>query len=169
MEKPAGHRGIDFRNAIMNPSVLMDSAGFIQFFAEFGELPDEEIEAAVIVIIEPNRARSPPRRSYSRLFGNIRERTVAIVVIEDAAAVLRHIDIRKTVAVVITHGNALPVTAGRHPGSFRYIGERAVAIVFIEGVAQRQVRCEEIALPAIYQIDVHPAIVVVVEKCAART
>jgi hypothetical protein len=74
----------------MTPAILVDFAGFIQFFAEIHEPPHEEVEAAIIVIVEPDRARSPSRRRYSRLFGDIREGAIAIVVIQNASAVLRH-------------------------------------------------------------------------------
>ena len=89
--------------------------------------------------------------------------------IKDAAAVLRDIEIRETVAVVIPDGNALAKAARRHTGFFRHVGERAVAIVPIQRVTQRRIGTEKIAFAAIHQVNVHPAVVVIVEKCAACT
>ena len=87
--------------------------------------------------------------------------------IKDAAAVLRNIEVRKTVAVVIRNSDALAKAARRHTGFFRYVGKRSVAIVPVQRVAQRRVRGEEIALAAVHQVNVHPAVVVIIEKCAA--
>ena len=87
--------------------------------------------------------------------------------IKDAAAVLRDIEVRKTVAVVIPDSDALAKTARRHACFFRYVGKRSVAIVLVERVAQRWVRGEKIALATVHQVNVHPAVVVIIEKCAA--
>src|SRR5260370_257042 len=51
---------------------------------------------------------------------------------------------------------------------FRHIRERAVAIVAIERITQRLRRTVEITLAAIHQIKVHPAVVIVIKKRAAR-
>ena len=57
---------------------------------------DDEIESAVIVVIEPRGARCPPSRVlHACLRGHIGEGAVAIVVIEDAAAVAEDEQVRK--------------------------------------------------------------------------
>ena len=87
--------------------------------------------------------------------------------IENAAAVLRDIEVGKSVAIVVADGHALAVAAGSDAGFFGYIGERSVAIVSIESVAQRRIGIVKIAFAAVDQINVHPSVVVVVEKSAA--
>jgi len=42
----------------------------------------------------------------------------------------------------------------------------SVAIVAVERIAQGRIRGEKIALPAVHQVNVHPAVVVVVQKGA---
>src|SRR6202042_755928 len=79
VEKPTGHGRINLRNAIVTPAILVDSAGLVQLFTEIREPPYEEVEMAIIVIVEPDGARSPSRRSHSRLFGDIRESAIAVV------------------------------------------------------------------------------------------
>ena len=61
----------------------------------------------------------------------------------------------------------MPKVAAGHSGLFRHIGERAVAIVFVKSVVNRLVRFPKIAGPTIHQVNIHPAIVVVIEKGAA--
>src|SRR5262249_35357052 len=51
--------------------------------------------------------------------------------------------------------------------SFRDVGECAVSVVFIQCVAQRGLRIVEVTLAAVDQVNVHPTIVVVIEKSAA--
>ena len=54
-------------------------------FAEVDEAADEQIEAAIVVIVEPDRAGGPSRRRYARFLRHIGESAVAIVVIENAS------------------------------------------------------------------------------------
>jgi hypothetical protein len=88
-------------------------------------------------------------------------------VVQDASSILRHIQIGKTVAVIVAHGDALPVAAGSHARLLRDVGEGSIAIVAIERVAQGRIGIVEVALAAVDEIDVHPSVVVVIEKGAA--
>src|SRR4030095_7246244 len=97
----------------------------------------------------------------------VSEGAITIVVIEDIFSILRDVQIRKAVAVIITHGNALSVTARGNASLIRYVSECAVPIVPVECVAQGGIRCEKIAFAAVHQVNVHPAVVVVVEKSAS--
>ena len=67
---------------------------------------DHEIESAIVVIVEPCRARCPPARVRDcRARRHIGERSVTIVVIEDAASVAAQEEIRVSVVVKITDGD----------------------------------------------------------------
>src|SRR5499426_1666756 len=70
---------------------------------------DREIEFAVPVIIEPGGARRPFAfvRDAGPL-GNIREGSVAVVMVEDRTVVTEYHQIWVTVIVVISHGDAHP-------------------------------------------------------------
>src|SRR5437773_547992 len=105
----------------------------------------------------------------ARLFADIGERAITIVVEQNASTVLSNIKIAKSVAVIIPDGDALAKATRRHTGLFRYVRERSVAIVSVERIAQRRIRSEKIALAAVHQVNVHPAVIVVIEKCAACT
>src|SRR5262249_31980245 len=70
---------------------------------------DREIEFAVPVIIEPRGARRPFAfvRDAGPL-GNIREGSVAVVMVEDRTLVTQYHQIGVTVIIVISHGDAHP-------------------------------------------------------------
>src|SRR6266481_5284872 len=118
----------------------------------------------MIVVVKPHGTGSPTGSGDTRFFRYIGKRAVPIVVIKDAAAVLRYIEVRKTIAVVICNSDAHAKAARRHTGFFRYVGERSVVIVPIQRVAQRRARSEKIALAAVHHVNVHTAVVVIVEK-----
>ncbi len=58
----------------------------------------------------------------------------------------------------------MPYALPGNAGFFGHVGESAVAIVVVERVAQRLGRIVKIALATVDEVDVHPAVVVVVEK-----
>ena len=99
------------------------SASLVQGFGELHELADEQIEPAVVVVIEPDRAGGPSRRGHAGFFGHVGKSAVAVVVIENASAVLRYVQIRKAVAIVVADRDTLAVAAGRDSGLLGHVGE----------------------------------------------
>src|SRR5207248_4945143 len=75
---------------------------------------------------------------------------------------------RPAVAIVVTDRDTHAVGIPRHASFLRHVRKCAVAVVAIECVAKRSRRFIEIARSAIHKVDVHPAVVVVVEKRTAR-
>ncbi len=136
-------------------------------FGEIDEATDEEIEAAVVVVIEPDGARGPAGCGYAGFFGDVGEGAVAVVAIEDAATVLRDVEIGEAVGVVVAYSDAHAIAAAGDASFLCDVGEGAVAIVVVEGVAEGNGRSPKIAGAAVDQIDVDPAVVVVVEEGAA--
>src|SRR5439155_26009911 len=90
-----------------------------------------------------------------------------VVAVENAAAILRDVQIGKAVAIVITDSNTHTVAASSHTGFFGDIDERSVAVIFIECVAQRRIGIEEIAFTTVDEVNVHPSVVVVVQEGTA--
>ena len=88
--------------------------------------------------------------------------------VENAAAELGDVQIREAVAVIVANRDSHAIAAAGHAGFFSHVGERAVAIVAIERVAQRLRRSVKIALAAVDEINVHPAVVIVIKERAAR-
>src|ERR1700756_1015530 len=116
------------RNAVAALGIFAGMAVFALGFVEVDEAADEEVEAAIVVVVEPDRARGPSGSGHAGLFGYVGEGAVAIVAIEDAFAVLGDVEIGKAVAVVVAHGHALTEAACAHAGFLRYISESSVAI-----------------------------------------
>ena len=81
---------------------------------EFRELADKQVEPAVIVVVEPHRARAPTRRRNAGLLRHIRECAVAVIAVQNIASTLRHIKVRKAIAVVVPHRDAHAIAAARH-------------------------------------------------------
>ena len=89
--------------------------------------------------------------------------------IQNAAAILRDVEIGPAVIIIVSYGGAHAVTAAGNTRFFRDVGKSAVAIVVAQRVTQRRIWSEEITLPAVDQVHVHPAVVVVIEKGATRS
>src|SRR5580765_4776797 len=91
---------------------------------------DYEIEAAVVVVIEPCRARGPSARvSDSRSRGHIREGSVTVVAIKNAATISADEQVGKSVVVIVADRYAHAEQAFGTDSSFeRHIRETAVAV-----------------------------------------
>src|SRR5258705_1680924 len=114
----------------------------IIFWRPLDVIGDDEIEPAIFVVVKPSGAGGPATFIGDSGFGgDVGERAVAIVAIEDAAAVSGHVDVREAVIVEVTDGDALAVMSfARESGFFGDIGEGAVAIVVVQRGAQRMRR-----------------------------
>src|SRR6185312_4665024 len=99
---------------------------------------------------------------HASLGGHVGEGAVAVVVIEDAVGVLGDVEVGEAVAVVVTDSNAHAVGVAWNAGLGGDIGKGSIAVVAIEGIAQRNGGLVEVAGAAIDEVDVHPAVVVVV-------
>ncbi len=168
-EQPARCGLVEVRNAVSVFAILAGAAILVLGLGELHELADKQVELPVIVIIEPDRARAPARSGDARPFGDIGERTVAVVVIENAAAVLRNVEVGKSISIVVPHGYALSVAPGCDARFFGDIGKTAVVIIAVEGVAQGWSRVKEVTFATVHEIDIHPAVIVVVEECTSGT
>ena len=102
------------------------------------------------------------------MLGHVAEGSVVIVLVQDAAPVSGHQHVRPAVVVVIPNGDAHAEIRPGHAGLFRDVGKRAVAVVLVQGIAQRLGWLVKIAGAAVHQKDIHPAVVVVIQKGAAR-
>src|SRR6266480_3259947 len=158
MKEPVGHGLVD-GGAWLPPT----SNGFV----ELCELQNEKIEAAVVVVIEPDGARAPAGSGDSGFGGDIGESAITIVVVENTLSVLREVKVRKAIVVVIADGYTHAVGIPRDAGFFGDVGESAIAVVAVERVPQRMRRCVEVTLTAVDEVDVHPAVVIVVDEGAA--
>src|SRR5206468_2092816 len=115
VEQPARHGIVNARNAVVTAGLLV-AAKFVLGLVEIDEAADKEVQLAVIVVVEPDRARSP--------------------------------------------------SGGGKACFASDVGKAAIAIVVIKRVTKQRIGVEEITLAAVDQINVHPAVVVIVDKSA---
>src|SRR5580698_4798004 len=111
MKQPAGFWSVHAGDTVVALARLFVAAEFVLRFIEVDEPADEEIEPPVIVVVKPNGARGPTRSSHSRFIRDVGKRSIAIVVIKNAVAVLRHIQISPAIAIVIADGDTHAVAA----------------------------------------------------------
>src|SRR5262249_620744 len=98
------------------------------------------------------------------------KRAVVIVVIQTVLAVIRHINVRPTVVVVISHGHAKSPSFICHTGLVRYIGECSIMIVVKEHRTRRALFAKKRRNSrTIQNVDVEPAVIVVIEQRHTRT
>src|SRR5579883_2145343 len=104
-----------------------------------------------------------------------RDAVTGLVVIGDAGKIFRLAEIYEladeeielSIVVVVEPYGARRPSRSSDPGFLGDISKCYVAVVPIERVAQGRIGIVEIAFAAIYEVYVHPAVVVVVEKGAA--
>src|SRR5712671_6354624 len=120
------------------------------------ETADEEVELAVVIVVEPDGARRPARRSKARLHRYIAERPVSVVLIKDAVAVGGDEEIRIPVVIEVANCNTHTESPAGDTRFFGNVGERAIPVVVIERVPQPLLGMKEVARSAVDQIDIHP-------------
>ena len=137
------------------------------FRIELDVIADEKIEKAVAVVVEPRAAGAPANFFVvdTRFSRDVAKCSVAIVVKQNVVAPEAAEEIVPAVVVVVAHADSgLPAGAGES-GFFGDVGERSVAIVFVQvrrrSFARGPVRVEA---RSVRQIDIEPAVVVVIEK-----
>ena len=102
------------------------------------------------------------------MLGHVAERSVVIVLVKDAAPVSGHQHVRPAVVVVVPYGDAHAEIGPGHSGLFRDVGKCSIAVVLVQGIAHRLGWLPKVAGATIHQEDIHPAVVVIIQKGAAR-
>src|SRR5208282_923568 len=76
-------------------------------------ISDNEIEPAIFVVVKPSCTGGPSAFiGYTGFSGNVRESSIAVVVVENRAAVAGDVQIGVTVIVVVPDGDTLAVMSG---------------------------------------------------------
>ncbi len=101
------------------------------FRIELNVTADEEIDATVLIVVEPCRADGPAVYVNASLGGNVGEGAVAVVVIKNRLAVTGYKQIDVAVVVIVGGDRGHPVDIRSDAGLIGYVGELAVALVAI--------------------------------------
>ena len=136
---------------------------------KFDVVAHEEVKEPIAVVINPGAAGTPAYAIFpqARLLGHIRKSAVAVVVPQDVVTPIAAEQVVPAVVVVVTHADASAPSGAGQAGLFRHVRERAVAIVLKKVLGGRlAVGIGFLTRHAIAvgQVDVEPAILVVVEE-----
>src|SRR5260370_31349376 len=104
-------------------------------FGEVDKAAHEQVQPAIIVIVEPDRARSPSRCRDSGLCSHVGKRAIAIVAIQNAAPVLGDVKVGKTISVTVAYRNPHPLTSTRDPSLLRNVCKPAIATISAETIS----------------------------------
>src|SRR5262249_32995261 len=129
----------------------------------FHVVADVQIKIAVVVDVAPGDARAPVRVAQPRLGGHVRERAVAVVVVQDDLA--QEGDDQVVVAVVVEVADRHPLaeTGAGQARLFRAGGEGAVAVVAVEFAGRLRPPRPGPHRAVLHAEQVQPAVVVVVD------
>src|SRR5260370_31501534 len=94
----------------------------------------EKIEQAVAVVVEPARGDGPGLGMDASFGGDVFERAIAAIAVQNVAAHAGHEEVGMSVVVVIGCGGAHAVAFATHAGARGHIVEYTIAAVAIETV-----------------------------------
>src|SRR5439155_7651516 len=120
--------------AIGSPS---PAASLAMFGVPFHVAGHKKIEMAVVIVVEEARGNRPASSCNACFCGYVRERSVAIVVVQNIFSVVGYEKIGKTVVVIVGDSHAHAVIAEARVGQtgcFGYVCETAVFVLAIEPV-----------------------------------
>jgi hypothetical protein len=125
---------------------------------------DEKIELAVAIVIDKGTAGIPALTvgGNAGLGGNIGERAVVIVVVEDVFAEVGNEEIVEAVVVVVADADGLSPAGMNQASLYGDVGEGAVAIIFVQAIGGLLARGKAFQARAVHQKNIEPAIVVVI-------
>ncbi len=162
------HVGICARVAVVLAAV--DGANDISLGRPDRVVGDDEVELAVVIVIEPCGSHA---ENVFRLAANagalryVRERAVAVVVIKHVAPGVADKQVGEAVVVVVAGGHAEtePDVLAEQPGARRDVLESAVAAVAEQAIVEARIRLFELRqLGAVGEVEVHAAVVIKIER-----
>ena len=169
--QPAGHGRIDLGVAVLVQTRQRGKVGCATVVVlgpvEVDKPAHKQIETSVMIVVKPDSARCPTRSRHARFLGNVGKRAIPVVAIKNAPPILCDIKIGVSIPVVVTGRHSHAIASARHTRLFGHVRESAVAIIVVEGVSQRMHRSKKIAGAAIDEVNIHPTVVVVIEKGAS--
>ena len=102
---------------------------------------DVEVLASITVIVEPGGTHPGPDVLHTGMLGNVLEPSVLIAVEIAASEVVRHVEIRPAIAVIVTPGGSetVAVVVLVHSGRLSDVLEETAAIR-IESISEKEIR-----------------------------
>ena len=163
MKKMARSRFVITRDTVVPPVGIVGTK-YIQCLVIVDKAGYEQIQLTVVVIVKPHGAGGPAGCGHTCFLRDVSKCSVAVVVIKNIAAITCDIEIDPAIAVIIGSGDAHTKTGSSHSCFVGDVSESAVMIIMVEGVLQRGRRCKEIRWSTVDQINIHPTVVVIIQK-----
>ena len=130
---------------------------------------DEEIEPSVAVVVAKSRAGRPSAECHAGFLRYVGEGAIVIVVVETVLSVVRNVEIGPTIVVVVRYDHAETPPVIGYSGFGGDVGKCSIVVVMEKrGMGRSRLAVEGIVSRAIDQVNVEPAIVVVIQKRNAR-
>src|ERR1017187_988436 len=106
MIEEAGGRSENARDAVIGLADLVITALELVRAGIVDEAAHKQIQAAIIVVVKPNRAGRPSGSGHASLSGYIGKSRIMVILVENAVAVCSHKDVWPAVVVVVSDCNS---------------------------------------------------------------
>src|SRR5262249_34594680 len=129
-----GHAFVVIRMTIRPIARSVFSADAVGLEAPIEIASHEKIKLAIVIVVKKSCACAPTARANSRLLSHISEGAIAIVVIQDIAAISGDINILKAVVVIISNRNSHAVIAFTYSvetGALGHVSKRSIRVLMI--------------------------------------
>src|SRR4051812_16413958 len=125
---------------------------------------------AIAIVVHERAPSSPPRWPIvpkASLLGGVAEGSVPVIAIKAVLSVVSTKNVVKAIIVVVGNTDATCPANGRQTGFLRDVAECAIAIVLIKPISR--LRRSTFQAGTRKQKDVHPTVVVIINKGTAAT
>ena len=167
-----GSPGKFTRRAVRFPGA---AANLVVIGVPFHITGHEEIEMAVVVVIEETRGTRPASASDACFCRNISERSVAIIVVQDILPIIRDKQVGIAIVVVVAYGHRYSIIAIARigqPGGLRDVCKASVAILAVQPIPVARIAALKILRnvqvlsdsSTVHEKNIQEAVVVVVEQ-----
>ena len=119
------------------PAVDIISAEYVQCLVIVDKAGHEQIQLAVVVIVEPDGAGGPSGCGHTGPVGNVGKSAIAVVVIKNIAPITRDVKIDPAIAVIIGSSYSHAKGATGHACFVGDIRESAIMIIVVQSVLER--------------------------------
>ena len=169
MEQVTGRRVKDSRDAVVGPTQFVVTAENVPAQSIVHETAKEQVEAAVIIVVKPDGTGSPTVGGDARFGAHVGKGAIVVIMVKNGGMVIGgYQQVGPAIIVIVANGSPHREHIGGDSRFFRDIGKRAVSIVPVKSAAQRFRWLIKVTRTVVDQVNVHPAIIVVVEKGTAR-
>ena len=126
---------------------------------------NEQVQLAVVIVIQEGRARGPTGIADVGALSNVRKRAVSVILEEMIWPQAGYVEIVKAIIIIVTNCDPHPPADISDARLVRYICKRAVAVIVIESASGFLIGFHEIHSQRVDKVNVQIAIIVIIEEC----